>query len=459
MPTQQVIQIRVILALFAIASVLITNYVLIADEERERWREQEIGAYFRIDQTTLKYWKNYPSKISHVRTLDLHCSYLPERSNFIKLEGLEAFSQLETLIINSEYLDISMPSDDLSNKWPNLKVLKINNSKKLNLLGFLADCPALEVLDLQNNHLEVLPQELGSVKQLKVLHLGSNNLSTLRNTAFDSLEQLHYLDVSNNNLMEMDSVMFTLSELDTLLLYGNRLAELDIPRGAWASLKKLDLSSNQLATLYVEEQALPELEWLSLKSNKLYYLPYNLLTSKSLKVGVFSGNKIHLENFNAGNWPALKELYLQANELEYVPDSLWLLPNLEVLNLSNSNLLTLVDNSALIIPASRLRKLDLSDNMLAGAELDFLGQLTSLKRLRMLRDRIDELPQSLAKLSKLKLLDIGSNEFQTFPRVVTEIPNLEELYYYDYYTNDFVTINWDSLMPKVEVFNTWSPIY
>jgi len=53
----------------------------------------------------------------------------------------------------------------------------------------------------------------------------------------------------------------------------------------------------------------------------------------------------------------------------------------------------------------------------------------NITTLDLKRGKLKELPENLAKLKKLKVLDISFNEFKQFPEVVCGLPALEELYF------------------------------
>ncbi|TRY63249.1 hypothetical protein TCAL_05773 [Tigriopus californicus] len=78
----------------------------------------------------------------------------------------------------------------------------------------------LQVLNLQSNLLEKLPDEIGSLKELKVLYLHHNKLKKLPES-LGQLKKLQSLNVSHNALKELPNSMGTMHHLNTLDVRSN----------------------------------------------------------------------------------------------------------------------------------------------------------------------------------------------------------------------------------------------
>ena len=68
----------------------------------------------------------------------------------------------------------------------------------------------LEILHLANNNLQIIPLEIGNLKNLKHLNLKGNKLTKLPTTIVN-LQNLEYLNLQGNN--------FTQDEVNTIKSY------------------------------------------------------------------------------------------------------------------------------------------------------------------------------------------------------------------------------------------------
>ncbi|MFX0116566.1 MAG: leucine-rich repeat domain-containing protein [Candidatus Hodarchaeota archaeon] len=83
----------------------------------------------------------------------------------------------------------------------------------------------LEYLSITNNsNLAKLPENIGDLRNLKVLNINGGKLRSLP-TSITSLDSLVYLGITNNNLDDLPSGFGNLSSLQWLDLRGNRLAK------------------------------------------------------------------------------------------------------------------------------------------------------------------------------------------------------------------------------------------
>lgn len=95
----------------------------------------------------------------------------------------------------------------------------------------------LQVLDLQNNQLEKLPDEIGQLKSLRVLYVHHNKLKKLPDSIGD-LSRLQNLNISSNLLKELPVTISKLTRLKTLDISNN------------AKLKKLPKQLGHCHSLY-----------------------------------------------------------------------------------------------------------------------------------------------------------------------------------------------------------------
>lgn len=109
----------------------------------------------------------------------------------------------------------------------------------------LTHLASLEILDLSNCALSLLPPEIGQMKNLRTLNL------------------------SNNQIVQLPPEMGKLKKLEYLNLSGNCLSNLPSEIGQMKSLRNISLSNNQLRILPPEIEQLKKVETFSLDANPI----------------------------------------------------------------------------------------------------------------------------------------------------------------------------------------------
>jgi Leucine-rich repeat (LRR) protein len=118
------------------------------------------------------------------------------------------------------------------------------------------------------------------------------------------------------------------------------------------------------------------------------------------------------------------QLNLWKHQLGRVPDSVWEQTELETLVLAENSLSELSEQIARL---KRLRMLDLGHNALTCVPAG-LGDLDGLTDFLYLHDnQLTLLPSSLGNLNKLRYLNISENAFEVLPECVSGLSSLVEL--------------------------------
>ena len=121
---------------------------------------------------------------------------------------------------------------------------------------------------------------------------------------------------------------------------------------------------------------------------------------------------------------ALETMDLHGNQLKSLPLSLGRLPQLVSLNMSR-NLLGL-DCFDIISRILTVRELRLAENSLKGAVPDCIAQMENLEILDLHGNSITELSSALGRLSKLKQVNVSSNQLKTLPmEAIFDLPIVE----------------------------------
>lgn len=216
-------------------------------------------------------------------------------------------------------------------KLPNLKVLNLDYCNLFFLPSCIGEFKALKELSLEGNGIEYLPVSFKNL-HLEYLNLSSNRIDSL-NSGFFTLQQLNYLDFSNNEGVQRDYNMDILATLPALKNLVLREAQ-ELPKGIGKvkNLENLDLSKGTFKSLPAEISFLTHLRTLDLRNcssmdlslaielfvsmkqlNKLHcgdtkmtVLPFNFSKLKSLQ-------EIHIYSATLGRLPvSFKELNLQS---------------------------------------------------------------------------------------------------------------------------------------------------
>src|SRR5271166_37139 len=174
-------------------------------------------------------------------------------------------------------------------------------------------------LDLDGRELNTLPEVIGQLSHLQVLHAGGNKLSTLPE-AIGQLSKLKWLDLSRNQLSTLPEAIGRLSQLEQLDLSGNQLNTLPEAVGRLSGLQLLYLSGNQLSTLPEGIGRLSQLRWLYLYGNQLSTFPGAIGRLSRLLVLNLSGNQLSTLPEAMRSLERLNRLFLHGNPGLRLPD-------------------------------------------------------------------------------------------------------------------------------------------
>lgn len=173
---------------------------------------------------------------------------------------------------------------------------------------------SLTVLRIEGNLIRRIKQFVFSGTRLESLHLPSNKIQFIDNNAFQGMNYLELLNLTNNKLTHFDTriLLGGTPSLKSLTLSKNLLKSLpvDVFYGT-DNLRDLDLSHNQLRAVSSGcFKDLKQLSMLNLANNKIRELPRNLFPLQGLR--------------------SLKVFYLHENQLCFLDPEIYnnLLPNL-----------------------------------------------------------------------------------------------------------------------------------
>ncbi|KAM5587964.1 putative LRR receptor-like serine/threonine-protein kinase [Rosa sericea] len=290
---------------------------------------------------------------------------------------------------------------------------------------------ALRIIDFRHNQLSgSIPREIGNLTMLKEIYLDYNNFIEIPNeiSALDQLEKLYVQE----NVLEGDvpMVVFNMSSLITLTLFGNNL--------------KGRLPDNMC-------QNLPQIQILNFGDNRLEgALPSIYWQCKQLVDLTLGGNKFSGSiPKNIGSATQLKQVNLAKNNLTgTIPDEIGHLPNLVMLYLGFNNLNGHIPTT--IFNKSTLVTIELTSNQLSGNLPTNIGfGLPNLQDVFLFMNKLSGvIPKSISNASQLTRLELGENFLSGFiPSTLCALTNLEWLSLHEN------NLTLDTTIPKVNVLS------
>lgn len=176
-----------------------------------------------------------------------------------------------------------------------------------------------------------IPLQSEVIKRLQV----SEELTTFPEEAFDHVDSLEILDLSNNRLSELPSNLDQFTELRILFLSNNDFDHIPAVLARCPKLEMISFKSNRVVR--VDEDVLPiNTRWLILTDNKIENLPDSMGKLHRLQKLALAGNCLTSLPESMTECKNLELARLSANELTSMPDWLFQLPKLSWLAFSGN---------------------------------------------------------------------------------------------------------------------------
>ncbi|CAM4586041.1 unnamed protein product [Leuciscus chuanchicus] len=206
-------------------------------------------------------------------------------------------------------------------------------------------------LSLAMRGLEEMPEELWELQELQKLNISLNALSLVP-SGLGNLENLVVLNLWGNELVELPPEIGRLGNLRVLFAHRNRLNEVPEELGDCSNLEVLSLANNQISTLPNSLSNMRKLAKLNLSHNRIQLIPACVYSMKSLVFLHLANNR--LENLADKKLVNLKILIVEQNLLHTLPRTLCRLTGLELLNVDFNDLQSVPDEMYML---RRLEKL------------------------------------------------------------------------------------------------------
>lgn len=240
-----------------------------------------------------------------LETLDLHGNHL----STIPV-GLRRLNHLTTLNLSKNGLG----DDSLAiiGQIESLKELRMAENR-IETIYDLFKLHELEILDLHNNRITILPSNIQRLSNLHILNISGNKLESL---SFECLKNLVELNASRNKLS--GSLLRT---------------AIDLP-----NLKMVDVANNALTSLMANGTArLSSLQSLNITENRLLELP-DVSDWTELLTLAASGNKLSAFPEGFTRLPRIKNVDFARNDIRRVDDQIGFMDSLTVLRVANNPL-------------------------------------------------------------------------------------------------------------------------
>lgn len=207
-------------------------------------------------------------------------------------ENIRLLKQLTTLDIGGNQL-AELP------KWltelPNLRHVDLGNTVGLDFrqaFAVLSQCTGVEELDLYGVDFRQHADGIQLMTHLKMLDLQYNHLEMLPG-AISEIRTLTEIALDNNpdlDLKQVFEILSALPMLERISAFNDSLTVIPPNVGALPNLRALILDGNMLTTIPLEICSLSNLEWLGLAGNELDSIPTCLYSMPNLKLLVLAGN-------------------------------------------------------------------------------------------------------------------------------------------------------------------------
>nr|AIW47135.1 NBS-LRR-like protein [Gossypium thurberi] len=316
----------------------------------------------------------------------------------------------------------------------------IGNLRRLELLN-LKDCTSLRSLPIKIgmesleklilsgcSSLKSFPEIDGKMECLLELYLDGTGIKEL-SISIGNLKRLELLNLKDCQSLRGLPIKFGMESLEKLILSGcSNLKSFPEIDGKMECLLELYLDGTGIKELPISIGNLSSLVLLNLKDcRNLVDLPGSIVGCKSLKSLNLSGcYKVEYLPENMQQIEFLEELDLSETSMTKPPPFIFQFKNLKVLSFngckgSSSKLQKKLPSLLKVIQRGRTNSMALTLPSLLG--------LSSLTRLNLRDCNLCEgdIPSDISRLSSLKQLDLGGNNFISVPSCLTQFSKLQFL--------------------------------
>ena len=286
-----------------------------------------------------------------------------------------------------------------------ISYLSLSKSLMASLPADMSAMTSLQIVNGNGCRFKEFPIGLASAPNVTVINLSENAISALPKSFCDTcFRKLVGLDLSNNNLQQFPEAATALPQLYELRLRENQISGIPLSIANLAmTLVTLDMANNHITNL---PPTFSQLVWLSsidLSMNGIAELDHDVFRNLSRVVSInFSTNLLRSIPELLAADP--EQILFADNQIQVVPDEISRLQSLQVLDLSNNDLVLVPDLTHL----HQLTALTLSGNPRLSGPLPKFSATHSLDTLRLSRTNFSgPVPDEYSRIKTV--IDLSNN--------------------------------------------------
>ncbi|XP_073949333.1 leucine-rich repeat-containing protein 40-like isoform X1 [Choristoneura fumiferana] len=294
-----------------------------------------------------------------------------------------------------------------------LKKLNISNNN-LRSLPPLGELRKMEMLDANHNDIEMLPDFYGCTA-LKEIYLANNYIKEITEEFCEQMQHLNVLNIRDNKLEVLPENVSLLQKLKRLDLSNNSLNKLPRNLGLLTQLQSISMDGNKLS--FVRQDVIRG------GTDRMMKFLRDRITEEVVSETRYTESawpdKYTLKKSQA--------LMVPGRELAAVPDHVFASAaeaEVHIVDISK-NKLTEVPKGILQV-RNTLSQLVLSSNSISSVPRE-ISELTHLQYLDLGKNCLSDLPAELGTLKNMRELVISNNKFTHIPHCVYSLENLEIL--------------------------------
>lgn len=236
--------------------------------------------------TTHKQMSNTPGNIlkkiekaQEEQSKELYLYWHPELTEFP--EEVFALEQLEVLRVGGSFEEnctIEVIPDEIK-ALKNLKELHVGFAQLTTLPDVLLDLPNLKILGLTRNLFTEIPEQVMKMTSLESLTVAGNLIESFPED-LSGFTELKSLDISGNDLDKIPASVFQLEKLEELYSNFNLLEEIPVEISDLKNIKELHLMYNEISEIPAAVMNLPQIDKINFLCNPIKNIPESITTSK-----------------------------------------------------------------------------------------------------------------------------------------------------------------------------------
>lgn len=410
-----------------------------------------------------------------LKTIDVSQNYL------LKLSGYEINRMVGLVYFNASYNMITavesncfnqakyLESVDFSNNFINTTIQSelFNANSRLHYLNFSHNSirgiqdhsfsnTNLLHINLKNNNISGTLNEntFKGIIHIPTLDLSNQNIVGIKNNTFSGMRDLMHLNLSRNNINDIEISSFNSNSMTILDLSYNKIYYLNFLQNCSLNLTELYLNNNNITVVQKNTFADQiQLVKLDLSMNRIISIEPNALPLKNLQYLNIGGNNINgvikKNTFSPAKY--LKFLDLSNFNITRIDDSAFIDLNvLARLNLSKNHIESIAANN--FNGVNNMFSLDLSHNNLTYFSFNNSDSTNNLTALFLNNNRLSNISKLFLNTSKLIYLELSNNNISDTTSIGSHLfPNLKVLHLGNNKINEFNNPETDSLTTLLDL--------